>query len=151
MQRRTLTSLLFVGIGGCLWGVVSTLDADLTFTGATGEVHGYSVEGRFHADNDTQFDVAVGAPFADTVYVHTDLPASGTFGTSAATVFTGASGGEAGWDLHSNYLVGTGISALMGDLMIAAPSEAGGKGKVYIIEGGSMTSDINQTGWVVFT
>lgn len=149
-KRNLFLASLFVS--GCLWGSLLTTDAEVILEGPGDGAFGFAVS-AVHGDWDTTPDVAVGAPMQDSVFVFTDV-ATGTTASSSAAVFEGDSGGEAGWALDSGHLVGTGTSHLLYDLMIGAPGEAGGKGVVYILEGGQLSAGDTvgpADAWVSFT
>ena len=143
-QRLVPVAIALVTLTACFWGVHTTEDADLTLIGPGGERFGYAMVGEIDLDNDAVAkDVAIGAPNpgSDRVYIFpwSKLKQDGELDTAKAFVFQGERNGEAGWALAGGGLV----EDWRPDLAIAAPSEAGGKGQIHIIEGGTVSDDID--------
>ena len=146
-RRITLTTLTLLGLAACITGTVSLDDADATIEGVDKALYGYAMAAA-HADNDLEPDFAIGAPLADQVYIYTDLgaeSADGAVSSADAWVFTGEEGGEAGWSLASDELDG---NSVFSELIIGAPVEEGGRGRIYVLQGGAVTGDIEASAWV---
>ncbi|MCB9744810.1 MAG: FG-GAP repeat protein [Alphaproteobacteria bacterium] len=121
--------------------VSSAYAADIYVEGTSYEFYGYSAA-HFSGDGDSDPELAVGAPLGDTVYIYQDMNANGGNGDLLLTdafTFTGRSGGEAGWSLAA----GPVNNDADPDLLIGAPAEALGRGRVYVLLDGSVTSDVD--------
>ena len=138
-------------VAGCLWGDLLTTDAEVIFTTTAFDGFAHAVAGGFYGNANTHVDVAIGAFDSDTVFIYNDISATGTLGTTAAVTFTGPAGSEAGWSLTSGLAVGEGWTWLYPDLVIGAPNDNGGRGRVYVLDSGTMGSNIVSTGFIEFT
>lgn len=131
MNGRRVSALTIFMVA-CVWGSYQLkVDSDRTIQAPSGAGYGQS---SVVVGTGTSTTLAVGAPLLGKVYLHRGihLPKTPpwTFGGQTFT-FTGASGGEAGWSVAAGRFAGDSTQ----DLVIGAPSEAGGAGKIYIIDG----------------
>jgi hypothetical protein len=139
LDRRLLIPITLAA--GCLYGIDDLDDADRTAVGSAGGLYGYSAS-RFMGDIDWNEDLAIGAPTEDRVYIHKDaqIDLDGVLPVATAVTFEGDAGGEAGWSLTRGYLAGY---TWVDDLVIGAPSEFGGRGRIYVLSGWSLgASDV---------
>mgnify|MGYP000120544137 CR=1 FL=1 len=149
MNRSYATTLSLLLLGACITGSMSLDDADAHIAGVDKGLYGFAMTAA-QADNDVELDLVVGAPLRGQVYIHTDVAADavdGQLSADDAFVFTGEPGGEAGWSLAAGELDG---NPLYRDLVIAAPVENGGRGRIYVVKGGSVDSDLDAAGWATY-
>lgn len=136
LTRKNLVLTGAMALTGCLAGDILTSDADHTVTGPSGDYFGRSVLGIVSLDNNSSKDIAVGASGADEVRMYRRGFNGQTWSLTQFSTFVGEAGGEAGWSLSWGSLGGTNSR----DLIIGAPSERDGKGRVYVIDGKSVTT-----------
>jgi len=149
MNHHTISLLAATGLAGCLLGLYDLDDAELVVEGSANAYYGVSID-RFMGDNDFYSELAVGAPLADTVHIYWDVELNdgdGELSLDESVTFEGETGGEAGWSLASGELVD---STWFSDLVIGAPNEASGAGRVYVLSGGSLRGDIAAEGYTTF-
>jgi len=149
MIRRPSTpqiagTLAAIALTGCITGTWFIHKIDHTvIAGSTAARFGYTLQGGFNMNDDFVADLAVGGPVVDSVYLYTadDLAAGGGLDTTDAVKFTGEPGGEAGWAMAAGHLFGNDLHS---ELVIAAPSEEGGRGRIYVLAGGGLTKKLDQ-------
>ena len=148
-KHSVWATLSAIGLAGCLWGTYSLGDSDVIVEGTEGGFYGYSIA-RYTGDKDFYGDLAVGAPLEDTVYIYVDASKhidDGELSLDEAVTFTGERYGEAGWSLASGEIAD---SLWFKDLVIGAPGEEGGRGRIYVLSGGTLNGDIDAEGYATF-
>jgi hypothetical protein len=144
LRPIALSALSAAALSACLYGAYTTANADVTIEGPTHSRFGFAVISNFDLDKDLSHDIAISAPVpgVDKVYLYgrkdLDAPAQLTE-ADALGVFTGEKNGEAGWALAAGNLVNESFYA---DLVITAPSESGGRGRIYILSGGTLEGEL---------